>query len=187
MKKAKLQLVAALLLFPLFSAADTLDSPNRVDAAIYIMHLQINNNPVMNAPFYVGQARQQNKTIDQMVISRVNAHLSEAKFIAAQTNAGPNAIWVYNIEVSNNANGWTALETDLNEQAYITNYCNAGALLANPKLLNSRNQITQAKATNNWVISNSSTNNLVQSAYNPNTFTPIAINNLSNCFTPPKN
>ncbi|MCW4629636.1 MULTISPECIES: hypothetical protein [Marinomonas] len=180
-QKINLFMLTALILMAPYSYADNLDSPNREHAAIYIMTLiNAKNEDMLNQPFYVGQARQKGLTIDQMVWNRVSAHMGEQKFIDALKNSGAKS-WQYYIQSSNDIDGWTALETDLNEQAYITNYCESKDLTHNPPLLNSRNEISQQKANNNWAASKSETKYLVDSAISGNG--PKAVTNPLTCFT----
>ncbi|WP_155401366.1 hypothetical protein [Pseudoalteromonas luteoviolacea] len=176
-------LIFILFVISLQSYAGPLSATKRVDADIHIMYLEKNGASLLNSPFYTGKAKQESKTIQQMVVSRYNSHVSEIKFINAKASAGLGANWVYSIALFNNFTGWTQLETDLNEQAYITNYYQGNEQLAAPKLLNSRNEIIQGKANEYWIESQSNTQNLVQSDFNPTTNLPVAIHNKVDCFT----
>ena len=165
-------------------AADSYGSTSRTPAGIYVMWIQKNGVDLFNKPWYVGQARRTGKTIDQMVQERVNEHLKESKFIQ-QLGAGEN--WVYDIVASSESNttydpnGWTSLETSLNEQASIVGYCEDQQLQATPTLLNSRNEVSQKDVTSYWNVSNSQLSNLLPSAKSGSTARAIPVP--SGCLT----
>lgn len=164
------------------AATDSFNSTTRTPGAIYIMWLYNTqtNQDLYDMPVYIGQARQTGKSFNEMVNSRAQAHMNEKKFSDYLDN-NTDLQWRHMIlttsdsQDSYNANGWTYLEASLNEQAYLVYYCASTAHSGNPKLLNSRNQLSQNDANNNWQASGSNLNSLLGAAKNQNGTAPKVV------------
>jgi len=159
----------------LYAAQDPLDSNKRTPAAIYQIWT-VNNGKFEN--IYVGQVRRTNSTIDDMVKARADEHSKrEDRFVRL------NKQWDYAIIASSdgqdtyNAQGWTALEASLNEQAAILNQCEIHG-----KLFNKRNQLSSKDIINNWVVSQSKGSSLLGIAKDKNG-KPVAITVEDKCLT----
>ena len=174
-------------------ATDSFNSNTRLPGVIYIMwlHNTRTNSDLYDHPVYIGQARQRGLTFDKMVNNRAQAHMRERKF-SDYLNNNADLQWRHMIlttsdsQGSYNGNGWTYLEASLNEQAYFVYYCFSNAHSGNPRLLNSRNQLSQKDANNNWQTSNSLLGSLVGAAKNQNGTAPRVIsirgNDARRCF-----
>lgn len=175
------------------AATDSFNSDTRTPGAIYLMwlHNTRTDTDLYDHPIYIGQARQSGKTFDQMVNSRAQAHMNEKKFSDYPDN-NADLQWRHMIlttsdsQDSYNANGWTYLEASLNEQAYLVYYCESDAHSGDPKLLNSRNQLSQSDANTNWQTSNSDLDSLLGAAKNQHRTAPkvvsITVNDATRCF-----
>lgn len=148
-------------------ATERFDSSNRMKSAIYLLWTEDQNGTPQN--HYIGQVRRNSLEIDEMVKLRVSEHMKEIKFSNIKDK------WYYDVLVSSDSsdtydpNGWTYLETSLNEQAYMVYYCDNFK-----KIFNSRNQLSSKDIEANWDNSQSKKTNLLGSAKNKSG-DPIAI------------
>lgn len=172
------------------------DSVNKVPSAIYHMYT------TDGIYHFIGKIRQDdssnitekiksilnlqiNKTegfvnIAEMVKSRFIQHLTnDENFIIAKQKG---KIWKYKILLSNedrrtyDSKGWTLLETVLNEQVFISKFCNTKGKLFN-KLKPIENQYTIDES---WEASKSNSGNLYE--YTIENKIPVFIDVDENCF-----
>lgn len=152
-------------------ATESFSSTNRMKSAIYLLWTEEGGVP---QNYYIGQVRRNGMEIDEMVKARVDEH-KNCYYAFKDTKKELR----FRPLLSSGNEGWTYLETSLNEQAFMAYYCHEYG-----KILNARNQLSNEGLWLNWTMSGSDFKNLVASAKNRAGDEAVAAPIKPSCFTP---